>query len=294
MPSIGEIFLGFRVLVVTDSPAFYEKLESAFEALAFTLQAATPDFLKSAQENVAAYIDGERINIVVYANAESGAAENLHWLTEACRDKDLPLIHLSSYRVFGAEQSDLSESLFPEPSDALGAALLAAEALVLAVPHAIVLRTPWTLTCCSQAATDEGLLGRICFGLLNNQVLNVSEVASGALISWQEMAKTIVAIVQQILCGAENWGVFHVRTSDTCSEAEFADAIARLLRGEGFRVPELAITKAVQPCSVERSALLKGRRCTDNFGVQQRSFRVGLKGSVQRWIADNGYLPPAA
>lgn len=290
---MGERFLGFRVLVVSDSPAFYETLESAFEALAFTLLAAAPDFLVSSPENVAAYMDAERINIVVSTNAGSGAADNLHWLADVCRDKDLPLIHLSSYRVFGVEQSDLTESLLPEPSDALGQTLLAAETLVLAVPHAIVLRTPWTLTSCSQAATDEGLLGRICFGLLNNPVLNVSEVASGALISWQEMAKTIVAIVQQILCGAENWGVFHIHTSDTCSEAEFADAVARLLRGEGLCVSELAITKESRPCSVERSALLKGRRCTDNFGVQQRSFRIGLKGCVQRWIADNGYFPPA-
>ena len=284
--------MGFRVLVVSDSPAFYETLESAFEALAFSLLAATPDFLMLSQENMAAYIDGERINIVVHASADGGVANNLQWLVNTCRDKNLPLIHLSSYRVFGAAQSDLSESLLPEPDDALGQALLATESLVLAVPHAIVLRTPWTLVSCSQAATDEGLLGRICFGLLNNPILNVSEVAAGALISWQEMAKTIVAFVQQILCGAENWGVFHIRTSDTCSEAEFADAVARLLRGEGLSVSELAITKEVRPCSVERSALLSGRRCTDNFGVQQRSFRVGLKGSVQRWIADNGYFPP--
>ena len=140
---------------------------------------------------------------------------------------------------------------------------------------------------------DNGKITRGKYTLLKifALALNVSEVASGALISWPEIAKTIVAMVQQILCGAENWGVFHVHTSDNCSEAEFADAVARLLRGEGLCVSELAITKEPWPCSVERPALLLGRRCTDNFGVQQRSFRVGLKGSVQRWITENGYRP---
>lgn len=283
--------MGFRVLVVSESPAFYETLEAAFEALAFSLRAATPDFLTLTADNMASYLDGERINIVINANTEPSGAEGLQRLVRLCGEKDLPLIHLSSYRVFGAGQSDLSESLPPEPDDALGEALLTAEKTVLGLEHAIVLRMPWTLTSCSQALTDEGLLGRICFGLLNNPVLNVSEVASGALISWPETAKTIVAMVQQILCGAENWGVFHVHTSDSCSEAEFADAVARLLRGEGLCVSELAITKEPWPCSVERPALLLGRRCTDNFGVQQRSFRVGLKGSVQRWITENGYRP---
>jgi dTDP-4-dehydrorhamnose reductase len=270
---------------------FYETLESAFEALAFSLLAANPDFLTLSQENMTAYLEGERINIVVHAHSESGEIENLQRLINICGEKNLPVIHISSYRVFGRGQGELSEYLLPEPDDLLGNTLLASENVVLGIAHAIVLRAPWTLTSCSALASDEGLLGRICFGLLNNSVLNVSEVAAGTLISWSEMAKTIVAIVQQILCGAENWGIFHVHTSDACSEAEFADAVARLLRGEGFRVADLVITKDVCPASVERAALLRGRRCTDNFGVQQRSFRVGLKGSVQRWIAENGYTP---
>ncbi len=286
--------MGFRVLVVSDSSVFYGALESAFESLAFSLLVAEPDFFALSQERMSAYVEAERANIVVHYSEKNGATESLQFLAQVCRDKDLPLIHLSSYRVFGGQQSELSESLRPEPDDVLGEALLAAETFVLDVPHAIVLRTPWMLVSCGGASAVEGILGRTCLALLNNPVLSVSEEVVGVLISWGEIAKTIVAMVQQILCGSENWGVFHVRTSDTCSEAEFADAVARLLRGEGFSVSELTVTKDAQPCLVERSALLLGRRCTDNFGVQQRSFRVGLKGSVQRWVAESGYLPPAA
>lgn len=281
--------MGFRVLVISDSPTFYGALEAAFEALSFSLLAATPDFLSMSSDNMDVYLEGERINIIVHASADDVA--NLQNLTSLCSQKNLPLIHMSSYRVFGAHQEDLYEDLVPQPDDVLGQDLLAAESAVLACDHALILRTPWTLVNYTQALTDEGLLGRVCIGLLNNAVLNVSEAAGGTLIAWPEVAKTIVAITQQILCGAENWGVFHIHSSDVCSEAELADAISRLLRSEGFCIAELSTTKSTQPYLVERTAELKGRRCTENFGIQQRSFRVGLKGAVQRWVADNGFVP---
>ncbi|HEY7774696.1 MAG TPA: sugar nucleotide-binding protein [Marinagarivorans sp.] len=281
--------MGFRILVISDSPAFYGALEAAFESLSFSLLAVTPDVLSMSSDNMRLYLEGERINIVVHASVVDIA--NLQNLTAQCSHKNLPLIHLSSYRVFGSHQEDLYEDLVPQPDDALGQDLLAAESTVLSCKHGLILRTPWTLVNFSQTQVDEGMLGRVCLGLLNNAVLNVSEAAAGTLVAWPEVAKTIVAIIQQIVCGAENWGVFHMHSSDVCSEAEFADAISRLLRAEGFCVAELSTSKSAAPYLVERTAVLKGRRCTENFGIQQRSFRVGLKGAVQRWVADNGFAP---
>jgi dTDP-4-dehydrorhamnose reductase len=284
-----EIYLGFRILVVSRSSGFCELLQAAFEALDFSLLLAPEDLLAKSATTIREYIEHQHIRVVVHFGMTQGIA--LTSLATSCEQSVVPLIHLSSYRVFGETQVGSSEAIMPEPDDFLGNDLFAMEQAVISCGQAIMLRLPWSLMSSSDFPFDEGLLNRTCFGLLNNAALTVSEGASGCLVNWQDVTRTIAAISQQILCGAKNWGVFHLRSSDVCSEAEFADVVARLLKSDGFCVAELAVIKGKSPFLVERSSVLSGRRCTDSFGIQQKSFRVGLKGHVQRWARENGYIP---
>lgn len=288
--------MAFRILVITDSLSFYSDMEAAFEPLSLFLMREGSSLLALAEEDLLTYLTTEKINVVVRTGfSVVDDCTGLQRFIAACAKNAIPVISLSSYRVFGSHQlngstaSKLLENMQPEPSDLLGQALMTAENIVLEQAQGIVLRVPWSLMNYSQAPEDDGLLDRVCKALLSGNELFVSEEVSGFVISWPEVARVITAMIQQVLCGAESWGVFHLRSSDCCSEAEFTDAVARLLKAEGFNVARLVAMKGAGNL-MHSSALLGGRRTTDDFGVQQKSFRIGLKGAVQRWIQLNGYI----
>ena len=96
-------------------------------------------------------------------------------------------------------------------------------------------------------------------------------------------------MVQQIACGAENWGVMHLRSAEPCFEAEFADHLVRQLKKDGWPAARLDVTKGPGVYG-STMAVLAGRRLTDAFGVQMRSWRLGVKALLQRWIDERRQL----
>ncbi|MDZ7922673.1 MAG: sugar nucleotide-binding protein [Marinagarivorans sp.] len=274
--------MGFRVIVFTDSDNFYSAFERAFELLSFSLVRAPVALLQDAlnlQDSTAlqAYLLEQRACTVVNAMCVNRLPTNM--LAAACTLIQTPLLHLSSYRVFGAHQKMLDEDVMPSPDDDEGRWLLSLEQSVLTAPQAIVLRLPWLLV-----GASESLLVRVCESLLSSQPTLVSEECSGYVVVQDDVARFVVAMIQQIIVGAENWGVFHLRSSDTCSEAEFTDAIARLLKAEGWQDVAFSTYKGTSDV-MPKSGMLQGRRCTDAFGIQFRSFRLGLKVSLQNYLA---------
>lgn len=273
--------MGFRVLLLSDSREIVAAFEHAFEPLSFSLMIALPECLLN-EQHISTLLEKENPSTIIYAGRPN--IEGLSRLIEYASKRDVPVIMQSSYHVFGEGQGALFENATPMPLCAEGQHWLACESIALSWPHAMVLRLPWTLTPATSDVYDEGALDKLCDAILNASTIEVSEVASGSLIAWDEAARVVSAIVQQLLCGANNWGVFHVHSSDQCSEAELADALARLLKAEGMQVAELVATKQNSPHWLSRNACLVGKRCTDNFGIQLKSFRVGLKGQVKAWL----------
>lgn len=273
--------MGFRVLLLSNAQEIVAAFEHAFEPLSLSLMIAPPACLLD-EQHISTLLEKESPSIIIYAGRPN--IEGLSRLVEHASQRDVPVIMQSSYHVFGEGQGALHESDTPLPLCAEGQHWLACESVVLSWPHAIVVRLPWTLTPATDDAFDEGALDKLCRAILSANTIDVSEVAAGSLIAWDEAARIVSAMVQQLLCGANNWGVFHVHSSDSCSEAELADALARLLKAEGMQVAELVATKQTAPHWLSRNACLVGRRCTDNFGIQLKSFRVGLKGQVKAWL----------
>lgn len=273
--------MGFRVLLLSDTQNIVAAFEHAFEPLSLSLIVATSDCLLD-EQYLNTLLEKENPSIIIYAGRPN--IEGLSRLVEHVSQRDVPLIMQSSYHVFGEGQGQLLESDTPMPQCAEGQHWLACESVVLSWPHSIVVRLPWTLSAVTDAAFDEGALDKLCRAILDFNAIDVSEVAIGSLMAWDEAARVVSAMVQQLLCGANNWGVFHVHSSDSCSEAELADALARLLKAEGMTVADLVATKQDTPHWLSRNACLVGRRCTDNFGIQLKSFRVGLKGQVKSWL----------
>ncbi|HMU66339.1 MAG TPA: sugar nucleotide-binding protein [Cellvibrionaceae bacterium] len=201
-------------------------------------------------------------------------------------DSALPIIHISSGEVFQATGTAVGfhEQDAPNGSSPRALALIAAEARALERSKTLVLRLP-LLVDVRVGDWFSGLLER----LSREAVLSVSETARLDPVCIKEACRVVIAMVQQIACGAENWGVMHLRSAEPCFEAEFADHLVRQLKKDNWPAARLDVSKGPSvlygPMSV-----LAGRRLTDAFGVQMRSWRLGVKALLQRWMDERRQL----
>lgn len=205
-------------------------------------------------------------------------------LVKVCAQRRIPLLQVSSYRVYGKAWNEKGwrESDTAEPDDELGQKLLEFEGLLAAHERHVILRPGWVLE------GAGGILDRFVPPLLYKQELVVSDHRFGSPISRSFIVRALFAMIQQILCGAENWGVFNLHSSDKCSEAEFADLLYRLLMNEfklEVRMPTVAGPKD-ERYLIEGCAHLLGRRCTANFGIQLPTWRSGFARVVKAWLDD--------
>ena len=218
---------------------------------------------------------------------DSAYMSQLAWLAERCAKDDTPLIHLSSYRVFGfdSELNLIDETAIPNGVSGVENTLLDMELLLKQVPRHLILRTSWVV---DQELT--GLLDIILPRLLeHDESLVVSDHNYGSPVYSWSIADALIAIVQQILCGADNWGYFHFHSSDRCSEAEYVDNLVRVLQSDfeqAVVMPEVAGVDDDRRL-ITGEASLVGQRCTDGFGIQLLSWRIGLKSELRRWLEAN-------
>ncbi len=284
--------MGFRVLILTDTPVFSARLETAFEdklielhILPITATTVDNEQTPFSAEFIEQSLEGIRFNLVIHAMLGNDNLVFAQAVTRFCQSHQLPLLHLSSFRVFGSDQGGVDESVEPRPNDALGEQLLSIEKVVLAIPHSLVLRVPTMLRGLGDAVLDHAIEA-----LLADQPVMASEDICLTLYDWPAIANMVVAMTQQVLVGAENWGVFHCHSSDVCSEAEFIDAISRLVKSESLSVQPF-VAKKGQGSIFRQSAWLQGRRCTNAFGIQLTSFRVGLKSMVHAFLQERNLKP---
>jgi dTDP-4-dehydrorhamnose reductase len=213
----------------------------------------------------------------------------VEYVAAACQNAGLVLIHISSYRAFGEDTAieKLTDGATPSPCNELGVYLLALEQAVSCVEHHVILRPSWMLS-----GEIENLLDHMIPSLLNGQPFVVSDHNYGNPLQSKFVVRAVAAVIQQVLCGAENWGVYHLHSSDTCSEAEFCDNLVRLLKAElgtEIEMPGVAAKNDSRKL-MSPNANLQGRRCTDDFGIQLPSWRNGLKKLVRTHLERSGYL----
>lgn len=200
-------------------------------------------------------------------------------LISICARNESVLVHFSSHKVFGVSQqlSALSESDEPEPDSIVGVALREVERIVMEYERSLIVRLPWVLD------DQDGVLDRLCRTLVYGKECVVSDIWKGSPVFIEDAVRLAVAIAYQSLCGANNWGYFHLRSSDMCSEAELADYISRIVQKAGYQVAPLMLAP-VEQRFIKSNGWLKGVRCTNNFGFQCRSWRQGIKPKVMEWI----------
>ncbi|MFL0796002.1 MAG: NAD(P)-dependent oxidoreductase [Cellvibrionaceae bacterium] len=238
--------------IVSPSESRATLLNDAIAVNAYPLQACLG-------ENIEAALEGSRLL------AESEIAQGL------------PVIYLSNYRVFGGGDSlTWEEQSEPEPDCELSQALNAMERQVLALPQGMVLRISWLLD------GHYGLLPSLLGWLKQKKKLSYSPVARGCPTSQEDMVRVLSAMLRQIRCGIESYGIFHYCSGDVCSMLEFAQAVREHV-SDRVSVPLAEIHEAEEAESV-LSAVLSSGRIRDTFGIQQRSWRQGLPELLEDWV----------
>lgn len=272
--------MGFKVLLTEHLSPLGSALLRGFEAQSLSVVSSGGFDAQSLREQVELHQPAIIINPQSLASGPGqGLVEQGHALLELSRLHDSVLIHFSTHHVFGAGQygAPLSESDAPLPEDSYGRELLAQEAILSHWERSLIVRLPWLLD------GPEGILDAMCRALIYRGECVVSDAWRGSPVFIEDAVRVTLAMVQQILCGAANWGVFHLHSSDSCSEAELADHIARLLQKQGYDVGSIALGTQEQRF-IASNGWLKGSRCTNNFGFQYRSWRQGVKARVSDWL----------
>ena len=297
--------MAYKLLLTDAHSPLGTALSHVLEQETFTLVRPQPGEIDWRDaDTVTAYLRDQQPNIVINSLAWvevparqrhaliAGAAKSL---ARACAALDICAIHLSSYRVFGGEnKTAYDESDQPAPVDATGRALWRAEkAFSGALQRHIILRLSWLI-----GIQGDNLLTLLVDRLAAGQEVVVDPCKRGTPTLMADVGRVLVAMVRQMLCGADNWGVMHYTSGDPCSEAEFARHLAKLLQQQdrlSGSITELAAgdtagvdTRAIADDDSEQpvpSAVLNGRRCRENFGIQPHTWRQGLSAVIDMHLA---------
>jgi dTDP-4-dehydrorhamnose reductase len=287
-----RIKMSFTLLLTDVNSPLGKALEHELEREPFKLLAPSGGELDWSNEAaVIDYVEREQPDLVIncrgweeayYPGGQGQLINAARCLASACRQFELPLIHLSSYTVFGADAKGThSEKDLPAPNTETGAAFVEAEQLITSVlQRFIVLRLSWVI-----GAYGNNHLTRLLSAFLAGASVNVNRRLRGSPTAQSDVARVAVAMAKQISCGAENWGVMHYCSGDACSEDEFADQVLQLLIQQQLLTAEPSVTLVdTEPEGEPPSAILGCRHARDNFGIQARSWRPSLLPLVKQWL----------
>ena len=203
-------------------------------------------------------------------------------IASACAILDVPLIHFSSYQVFGVDnKSSHSERDIPAPVSAAGQAFFAAEqSIEHSATRYIILRLGWVI-----GSIGDNHLTRLLSAIQTQQPITLNARLRGAPTLLSDIVRVCIALVKQISCGSENWGVMHYCSGDGLNEAEFGEQLVQLLAQQQLLKQDVNFTLVDStPTNEPASAVLGCRRIRDAFGVQARTWRPSLLPLVKQWF----------
>lgn len=287
--------MAYRILVTESQSPLGEALCKALDNFTYTaINASVSRIDWGNAERIHALLQESRPDIVINTLMWAGNGESelpdLRKAMNAFEEAGAAVIHLSSHEVFPTsfQKQAMPENAQPFPDTPRGSQYLAAEMAALRLQHSIVLRLPWLVD------WPGGILDTVCDGLILGEGFTASDAWYGSPSQISDVVRVVVAMVHQVLCGAENWGIFHLHTNDFCSEAEFVDLVKRILQKELKRPVADYTVVPVEKRFIATNGWLAGSRCTDCFGIQLRSWRQGIKTRVINWLklaTQSGKLP---
>jgi dTDP-4-dehydrorhamnose reductase len=239
------------------------------------------------------HVDGLYTEGLTQKELEKIHIYTLENLARAAELAGVPYLQLSDYRVFSGQ----TDRPYCENDE----------------PHARTLygMTRWQGELVVQRFTSDYVILRIGslfldqgHNLLTELLLNWEKGAGLQHPSWiqfaptpvTDIARVILAIVRQLDCGAEAWGIYHYCSADIASPYDFAEVLLAA-RGqyvedqsaielEAMELPKDRRKNRRGSESVE-NAVLNCEKIRDTFGIRQRPWRGELTRMVGEIYSDN-------
>ncbi|SDX60075.1 SDR family oxidoreductase [Marinobacter mobilis] len=189
-------------------------------------------------------------------------------LAEHAREHGMALLQLSSCYVFdGRKQSAYLASNPGNPFSQLGNWQWECEqALRTLLPRHLILRTGWNLGRFIRLASrchDSGA------------VLQLSSRFRGQPVAFRDLARVMVAMLQQVDCGAELWGTYQYTCAEEISQYELGLALVELLGFDGDVkvMDEVPDWGGLEP----ENATLGCTKIRNTFGIKQLPWRTQIE-----------------
>lgn len=292
--------MSFTLLLTDVISPLGKALEHELEREPFKVLAPGPELDWSDPVSCSNYLSQHKVDLVLnchgweeafHAGGQLTLVQTVRALSSSCASANVPLIHFSSYCVFGADPKGThSEKDTVAPINDSGRAFAQAEELILdQLPRHIILRLSWVI-----GAYGDNLLTRLLSAYLAGASVSVNRRLRGAPTALSDAARVAVALIKQISCGAENWGVMHYCSGDACTQDEFAEQLLQLLIQQQLLTAEPSLSLIdEEPDDEPLSAILGCRRVRDYFGVQTRSWRPSLLPLVKQWLHNREQIKAA-
>ncbi len=217
-------------------------------------------------------------------------------LAEYAGEHQVPMIQMSSCQVFdGHKMNPYKASNQPNPINNYGLSKWHAERhLCNCLPHSLVLRLGWLI----EHGADS-VLGQLIQAKKNGTIAYFSDEHRGNPTAGDDVARVVVAIIQQVLCDAQVWGTYHYASAEVVSRLAFARSAAELFM-DAREVTELVLCASpeqVAQVPEPLNASLACIRIRNTFGIKQRPWRHYLpdiiEQSVKPQLTSWGGTPPS-
>ena len=211
-------------------------------------------------------------------------------LADCCQRENCSLIHVSTYRVFdGCKQEPYNEQDTPNPSGVQAISRWQAEEQVRErCPEHIILRLSWVIS-----ERRNNMLARLLNQVSNHQVVTVTSDQLGCPTPASDAARVIVAIIQQLDCGAKVWGTYHYAATEAVSENSFAETvISEATHYHHLKLRKLKMDKMDNRAGVlpPANASLDCSAILNTFGVHTRSWRSALSDIIRDYFQNQSEI----
>lgn len=208
-------------------------------------------------------------------------------LADCCNRQQAILVYISTYRVFdGSKKEAYTERDIPNPSGVLATSRWQAEQQISErCPRHIILRLSWII---SYRRTN--LLKHLLDQISQEQEVAVVSDQQGCPTPSEDAARVIVAIIQQLGCGAEPWGTYHYAGAESISENRFAEAvISEASQYQDLKIRKLRMDKLHDRNGIQApaNATLSCRKILSTFGVHNKPWRGSLSRMIRSYYEGN-------
>lgn len=209
-------------------------------------------------------------------------------LERTARKTAIPVLFLSSARVFDGRKRICNELDVPNATDAVAQAYMSCENLLSKKSRRhIILRSSWLY-----AASGDNFMRAVLDGCVTNDLLSFNSAGKGCPTALDDLARVLIAMLLQLGLTSQAWGLYHYVSSDPALGFQFVEAIVAQASQFNAAVnsKQLRFEHSAEPRSdfYFEPVVLSCEKILANFGIHQKPWRALIGASVKQYFELQG------